>query len=390
MRVFAALTLGLGLAAASEAAVTHYLHRGASPVPIPGGSSVFFLDGTPPAGSTAVAEKIQVSKKTRIAFPDFIAGPFGGGTVLGAQLGALVHLSANLQMSQCASVTAQILAVDPTGAVKVAGSLLLAGATIPQGSGDGTTGFAPLTFGGPARCAFLDGIPVEEGGSVGLRLLVSNLCKANRAVSLVYDAVGAPSAISFDVLGLSPEEILERRLECQKDCAPDKIKAASKKISDIAKCFAKAVKDGVDPDCFFKAEIKFVTAFDKAEEKRDCVTVGDAGAVEGNVDAAVGAFVAALAPAMLPEESQKCAVAKIGLAAKKATAKLACQSKAVKKALPVDVECLTKAEERFAIAYQKLDGKGGCVTTGDAPGVEAIIDGLVDALVTMLAPLTPP
>lgn len=119
------------------------------------------------------------------------------------------------------------------------------------------------------------------------------------------------------------------------------------------------------------------------------MTLGDADAVEGNVDAAVGAFVAALAPGMLPEQNQKCAIAKIGLAAKKATAKLACQSKAVKKAVPVDVECLTKAEDKFAIAYQKLDDKGGCVTTGDAPTVEAIIDGLVDALVTMLAPLTP-
>lgn len=76
-------------------------------------------------------------------------------------------------------------------------------------------------------------------------------------------------------------------------CSAAKLKATGKKGDGKLKCHAKAAGKGlaVDPVCLSKIEGKFTVAFDKAEAKGGCATVGDAAAVEALVDAMVAALV---------------------------------------------------------------------------------------------------
>ena len=131
-------------------------------------------------------------------------------------------------------------------------------------------------------------------------------------------------------------------------CAQSKLKATGKKASAKLKCDQKAIASGVavDAECLAKAEDKFLVAFQKAETKGECATVGDAAAVEGDVDTFVAATAAAL-PGGATDAGRKCAASKLDAAGKKANAKLRCHATAAGAGLAVDPSCLGKAEAKF-------------------------------------------
>ena len=79
-----------------------------------------------------------------------------------------------------------------------------------------------------------------------------------------------------------------------------------------------------------------------------------------------------------------CAVAKHKAAVKKLSEKMKCHDNALKKGEAVDPACLTKAEGKFDDSFAKAEAKGGCVSTDDAPTIEATID---DMLVELLQAL---
>src|SRR5437867_4444366 len=82
-------------------------------------------------------------------------------------------------------------------------------------------------------------------------------------------------------------------------CSSTKRKASGKKAAGKLKCHAKALTKGVgvDPFCLGKEEAKFSAAFEKAEGKGGCFTLGDAAAVECKVDEVVDVAAGELAPA---------------------------------------------------------------------------------------------
>jgi len=85
----------------------------------------------------------------------------------------------------------------------------------------------------------------------------------------------------------------------------------------------------------------------------------------------------------LDNAEQACAASKLKATGKKAAAKLKCEAKVIaKEQEPTDPECLAKAEEKFLKAFAKAEGKGGCVSEGDAVAVEANVDQFVGEEVT--------
>ena len=86
--------------------------------------------------------------------------------------------------------------------------------------------------------------------------------------------------------------------------------------------------------------------------------------------------------------AQKCAAAKLMAMSKKLSGLLACHAKAAGRGAPVDATCVSKAAGKFGVAFAKIDAKGGCIVTGDAPAVEAMIDADVEALANA-APIVP-
>ena len=79
-----------------------------------------------------------------------------------------------------------------------------------------------------------------------------------------------------------------------------------------------------------------------------------------------------------------CRKAKFNASARNAASSFGCHAKAAGKAVPVEAMCLDKADDAFAARFLKTENKGGCATTGDAPTVEARIDGCVDVIVAAL------
>jgi cysteine-rich repeat protein len=169
-------------------------------------------------------------------------------------------------------------------------------------------------------------------------------------------------------------------------CTAAKFKEAGKKIGTKTKCHAKAVSKGlpVDPACIQKAEDKYASGWVKAEAKGDCVTGGDAEAIEAKVDA----LLADLNSSLGGPGPSRCTSKKIQAAGKKAAAKAKCLSKAAGKGIPVDPACLQKAEDKFTKAFTKAEASGDCVNaTGDTAAIEARVDAFIADLV---AELTPP
>jgi len=75
------------------------------------------------------------------------------------------------------------------------------------------------------------------------------------------------------------------------DCTAAKLKAAAKKLSADAQCYAKALSKGVavDPDCLSKAQAKFRDAIAKADHHEPCE--GTAPDLEAAVSQCLGGLV---------------------------------------------------------------------------------------------------
>lgn len=84
--------------------------------------------------------------------------------------------------------------------------------------------------------------------------------------------------------------------------------------------------------------------------------------------------------------AQKCAVAKLKAATRKADVELKCQKKALAAGSAVDAACLEKAQAKFAQAFADAEAKGGCKSEGDAPEVQESVEAFVDDVVTTLGP----
>jgi hypothetical protein len=89
--------------------------------------------------------------------------------------------------------------------------------------------------------------------------------------------------------------------------------------------------------------------------------------------------IALAAPAAAaPTPAQRCAVAKSKAAGKKVGAKLKCVQKAILAgdAAP-DPGCVAAADAKFDAAVATAEGKGGCLTNGDANSIDAAVDNCV-------------
>lgn len=98
---------------------------------------------------------------------------------------------------------------------------------------------------------------------------------------------------------------------------------------------------------------------------------------------AIALTVALLAApkAQAAQDAAGCEAAKLKACATSALAQLKCHALAAKKGIAVDPACLTKAETKFRIAFDRIDSRGGCATTGDSADYEVEVDAFVADIV---------
>lgn len=89
-------------------------------------------------------------------------------------------------------------------------------------------------------------------------------------------------------------------------------------------------------------------------------------------------------PTLLP--TSDCDAAKSQAAGRETKSLLACHAKVAAKGATVDADCMTKARNAFANAFQRAEAKGNCTTTGIAQTVEGDVAAFVDDSVSALRP----
>src|SRR5215472_16764129 len=146
-------------------------------------------------------------------------------------------------------------------------------------------------------------------------------------------------------------------------CQGAKIKDAGKKASCLAGLYSKQAAAGgtIDPAKVAKCQAKVSAAYDKLESKPGCNTTGDKGAIESKVDAFVDDLVSELAVGTLPNA---CQGAKIKDAGKKAQCVTGLQAKVAAAGGTIDPAKLAKCQADVSAAYDILEAKPGCNTTG--------------------------
>jgi hypothetical protein len=95
--------------------------------------------------------------------------------------------------------------------------------------------------------------------------------------------------------------------QVESKCLSGKLKGAGGAAAAQVNCEAKAAAKGVavDPECVTKSQAKLTKAFEKAENKDDCIATGDAAVAQTVVDD----FVAELAATLNPPPVICCAAA---------------------------------------------------------------------------------
>jgi len=143
-------------------------------------------------------------------------------------------------------------------------------------------------------------------------------------------------------------------------CTTTKRGAAARKVVGKLNCVARPMTKGgtVDSVCLAKAESKFSSTFAKAESKGGCISIGDAAAVEANVDACVTSIRQQLGVPGSTLPASKCTASKVKAAGRKTTSKINCYNAGVTKGIPVNATCLSKAESTFVGGFAKAEAKG--------------------------------
>ncbi|HLY38300.1 MAG TPA: hypothetical protein VKU61_09710 [Candidatus Binatia bacterium] len=171
-------------------------------------------------------------------------------------------------------------------------------------------------------------------------------------------------------------------------CSPKELQAAAKKVSTEVRCQAKAAVKGSRaklPACVAKADATFAAAYARAIASGGCRTAVTAATVESAVDGFVADLGATLTGGSTA--ASKCTSRQLAAAGAKASAMLRCHAKAVAKGSSAKLAgCVASAAARFAKAYGKASGAGGCLEAVGAATVEDAVDAFVAATRATIAP----
>lgn len=167
-------------------------------------------------------------------------------------------------------------------------------------------------------------------------------------------------------------------------CVAAKLNLTGKKILALAVCEARAARDGiaVRPSCEAKAKATFMLAWARAEAraKGNCITIGDAGAIESTVDQLHVELKAALGSG----NASKCrTAAKFKAVGRDGACKLRCSAKGARDRLPprdpTIVACLTTCNVKLGAAFTKTPPD--CPSRGNGSGTT--VDTRIDMFVMM-------
>jgi hypothetical protein len=144
----------------------------------------------------------------------------------------------------------------------------------------------------------------------------------------------------------------------------------------------------VDQVCVNRTFDKITDCFRDAERRYDdCLTVNDVVAVQDKIEAFVTDAVQLMTPGFPYPQTNRCAAGKQQTVAEATAAKLGCYEDAFRRDPGlVDPACYDKPEAQYDYQFAKLEGNGGCLTSGDNDALELKLDTFVGEMIDMLDP----
>jgi hypothetical protein len=372
-----ALALALALLASSalpaQAEIqSFFLHFADPAVPVPGGTSPYVIDDVPPSRPAPLVFDQTTPKTETTVFPTFTTPPFATEKTVLPVASVRLTLSANQKMRGCATAGATLFSVGTGGALTPIGTGSTPEANVPQGSSGGTVG------GQRVRVEFpLTDTTFAAGEGFALAASLGNDCSINRRTFLAYDGFGGTSGIRF---------------QC---CFTAAAKCAGKKnhvVNDATRRLLHQVEKGsrrgepFDPSVLADVGNKLTQKFARLDATGRCATTGDAPAILAIMAAFVTDLDAALDP-LGPPRRNKCQQKKIDAAKKRMGCglKLEERAAALGEFLDPNPEKLARCKAALPKAFDKVEAKGGCDTTGDLPAIEALANAFVTTVSARLA-----
>jgi len=142
----------------------------------------------------------------------------------------------------------------------------------------------------------------------------------------------------------------------------------------------------VDPECLQLAVDKLRDCFAAAEQRNDCLTIGDANDVQNHIDDYVQNIVDTLNPDNPAPITNLCFVGKMKALADGTADKLACFEDAFRAGAAADPTCLALVDAHLANTWTKLESGGDCLTMGGLDDFEAGMNAFIAATIAGLDP----
>src|SRR5262249_6963784 len=136
-------------------------------------------------------EEITVADDATVAFPTFISVPFAADTTLDPFVAVNVELSANQEMTECATFSQTVARIGTGGMATTLGSRSFSDLTIPMSTDSGVTGFTDAGL----LMAVTNGAMIQTGEGIAVTVKITNKCGADRTVWLAYDSLDAESSV---------------------------------------------------------------------------------------------------------------------------------------------------------------------------------------------------
>jgi hypothetical protein len=377
MRIAVGMILALALTSPARAQVQRfYLHHDDTPVPVPGGTSSFFLDESFPSSPTPFVDDTILARQETATFPTFFTAPFASDTTLLPVAVVRLHLAANQPMRSCAAVGANLFTVDAGGVQTPNGGAVRTDVDVDQAASGGTQDI------GGVRVEFaVPNVAVAAGQGLALAASLENDCSLKRRTFFAFDGDEAASRIQFQCCFTAAAK-----------CASKKMAAVLKHTDCRVRNAAKESHAGVIVDPVKNAKCAFAmsAAFAKLDYRGGCPTAADAPDLANLVAAFTSDVRAALDP-LGPSRKSRCQSAKITAANLFMKCSLGLEAKAASIGLVLDpdplkaAKCRTKFAANFAAAEAQGAAKGRCDTTGDADAIAAKVDAFVATVASRLA-----
>jgi hypothetical protein len=161
-------------------------------------------------------------------------------------------------------------------------------------------------------------------------------------------------------------------------------------VLGLFKCHQRATirQRFVDQVCVNRTTDKITDCFRDAERNwDDCLTTGDVVTIQDKIEAFVTDAVEDMTPGFPYPISNTCVAGKEQSVAEASADKLGCFEDAFRRAPGVvDPTCFDKPEAKYAYAWSKLEGNGGCLTEGDDGMLQDKLDAFVADIIAALDP----